>query len=39
MGFHEDMARLQKHFKMLEREYEQWFSGGGMSRPLLNLVG
>ncbi len=27
MGFHEDMARLQKHFKMLEREYEQWFSG------------
>jgi hypothetical protein len=27
MGFHEDMARLQKHFKLLEREYEQWFSG------------
>lgn len=27
MGFHEDMARLIKHFKMLEREYEQWFSG------------
>lgn len=27
MGFHEDMARLQKYFKLLEREYEQWFSG------------
>ena len=25
MGFHEDMARLQKRFKLLEREYEQWF--------------
>ena len=23
MGFHEDMARLQKRFKLLEREYEQ----------------
>ena len=27
MGFKEDMARLQKNFKLLEREYEQWFSG------------
>ena len=27
MGFKEDMARLIKHFKLLEREYEQWFSG------------
>lgn len=27
MGFKEDMARLMKHFKLLEREYEQWFSG------------
>lgn len=27
MGFKEDMNRLVKHFKLLEREYEQWFSG------------
>ena len=27
MGFHEDMAKFMRHFKMLEREYEQWFSG------------
>ena len=27
MGFQEDMARLQRHFRLLEREYEQWFSG------------
>lgn len=27
MGFKEDMGRLVKHFKLLEREYEQWFSG------------
>ena len=27
MGFKEDMARLIHHFKLLEREYEQWFSG------------
>lgn len=27
MGFQEDMAKLQRHFRMLEREYEQWFSG------------
>jgi hypothetical protein len=33
MGFHEDMARLQKHFKLLEREYEQWFSGALVKPP------
>jgi hypothetical protein len=27
MGFQEDMVRLTRHFKLLEREYEQWFSG------------
>jgi hypothetical protein len=27
MAFHEDMAKLQRYFRMLEREYEQWFSG------------
>lgn len=27
MGFKEDMDRFVKHFKLLEREYEQWFSG------------
>ena len=27
MGFQEDMAKLTRHFKLLEREYEQWFSG------------
>ena len=27
MGFHEDMAKLQSAMKLLEREYEQWFSG------------
>lgn len=33
MGFHEDMARLQKHFKLLEREYEQWFAGALVKPP------
>jgi hypothetical protein len=27
MGFQEDMAKLQRTFHLLEREYEQWFSG------------
>lgn len=27
MGFKEDMAKFQRYFKMLEREYEQFFSG------------
>ena len=27
MGFQEDMRELVKNFKLLEREYEQWFSG------------
>lgn len=27
MAFQEDMAKLQRYFRMLEREYEQWFSG------------
>jgi hypothetical protein len=27
MGFQEDMAKFQRSFRMLEREYEQWFSG------------
>ncbi len=27
MGFQEDMAKLQRTFRLLEREYEQWFSG------------
>jgi len=27
MGFKEDMALFVRSFKMLEREYEQWFSG------------
>lgn len=27
MGFKEDMAKFQRFFKMLEREYEQFFSG------------
>lgn len=27
MGFPEDMAKLQRTFRLLEREYEQWFSG------------
>lgn len=33
MGFKEDMARLMKHFKLLEREYEQWFSGALATPP------
>ena len=33
MGFNEDMARLQKHFKLLEREYEQRFSGALIKPP------
>lgn len=32
MGFQEDMARLARTFKLLEREYEQWFSGA-LARP------
>jgi len=27
MGFQEDMVRLTRTFKLLEREYEQWFAG------------
>lgn len=27
MSFQEDMAKLQRFMKLLEREYEQWFSG------------
>ena len=27
MAFQEDMMRLQRYFRLLEREYEQWFSG------------
>jgi len=27
MGFKEDMASFVRDFKLLEREYEQWFSG------------
>jgi hypothetical protein len=27
MGFQEDMAKLQRTFRLLEREYEQWFAG------------
>jgi hypothetical protein len=27
MAFQEDMAKFQRYFRMLEREYEQWFSG------------
>lgn len=34
MSFQEDMARLQRHFKMLEREYEQWFSGALPTPPI-----
>ena len=34
MGFKEDMATLQKKFKELEREYEQWFSGALRTPPL-----
>ena len=33
MGFQEDMTRLVKHFKLLEREYEQWFSGALVTPP------
>ena len=33
MGFHEDMARLQRFMKTLEREYEQWFSGALTTPP------
>ena len=34
MGFQEDMALLQRQFKLLEREYEQWFSGALPTPPL-----
>ncbi len=34
MGFHEDIAKLQHHFKLLEREYEQWFSGALPTPPI-----
>jgi hypothetical protein len=27
MSFQEDMSKLQRYFKLLEREYEQWFAG------------
>jgi hypothetical protein len=27
MSFQEDMAKLQRSFRLLEREYEQWFAG------------
>ncbi len=33
MGFQEDMRDLVKHFKLLEREYEQWFSGALVTPP------
>lgn len=33
MGFHEDMSNLVKNFKLLEREYEQWFSGALITPP------
>ena len=33
MGFEEDMRRLVKHFKLLEREYEQWFAGALVTPP------
>ena len=32
MSFHEDMAKFTRHMKLLEREYEQWFSGA-LARP------
>ena len=33
MGFQEDMRELVKNFKLLEREYEQWFSGALVTPP------
>jgi hypothetical protein len=33
MGFQEDMAKLQRTFRLLEREYEQWFSGATPKPP------
>lgn len=33
MGFQEDMNKLQKYFKLLEREYEQWFAGALQKPP------
>lgn len=33
MGFKEDMRDLAKNFKLLEREYEQWFSGALVTPP------
>lgn len=33
MGFHEDIAKFQKFMKLLEREYEQWFSGALVKPP------
>jgi hypothetical protein len=33
MGFKEDMRDLVKNFKLLEREYEQWFSGALITPP------
>lgn len=33
MGFKEDMRDLVKSFKLLEREYEQWFSGALTTPP------
>ena len=33
MGFHEDMARLQKSMKNLEKEYDQWFAGALATPP------
>ena len=33
MGFQEDMRDLAKNFKLLEREYEQWFSGALVTPP------
>jgi hypothetical protein len=37
MGFQEDMAKLQSSFRLLEREYEQWFSGAVPKPPLETL--
>ncbi|HLE70256.1 MAG TPA: hypothetical protein VJH87_11285, partial [Vicinamibacteria bacterium] len=34
MGFQEDMAKLQRTFRLLEREYEQWFSGALPKPPI-----
>jgi hypothetical protein len=33
MSFQEDMAKLQRYFKLLEREYEQWFAGALQKPP------